>query len=139
MAQQKHIYLAIDDHTDYMWTADEAVYDSTFVRMLDYYLDRIDSTDSHPSAFQARLNCENSYWIRAYEKYRSTVQYGCLIRRIRSGPISSPLNYLVSMYGAQPTEAVLRGMYHAEQLERDHGFRFRLALSMENQTLPLGL
>ena len=29
-AQQKRLYIANDDHTDYMWTADEAKYDSAF-------------------------------------------------------------------------------------------------------------
>ncbi len=30
-AQQKHLYLATDDHTDYMWTANAEQYDSAFV------------------------------------------------------------------------------------------------------------
>ncbi|CAN5525079.1 hypothetical protein BH23BAC1_BH23BAC1_19940 [soil metagenome] len=138
-AQQKKIYLAIDDHTDYMWTANEAEYDSAFVNMLDYYLDQIDATNSNPPDFQSRFNCDGSYWIKVYQKYRSPEQYERLINSIRSGHISSPLNFLVSTYGGQPTEAVLRGMYHAGQLEREHNLRFKLAVSMENQTLPLGL
>ncbi len=44
----KRLYLANDDHTDYMWTADEAKYDSAFVQMLDYYLCQIDSTVRQP-------------------------------------------------------------------------------------------
>lgn len=31
----KRIYLANDDHTDYMWTGNEVQYDSAFVKMLD--------------------------------------------------------------------------------------------------------
>ena len=46
---------------------------------------------------------------------------------------------LVSCYGGQPAEAVLRGMYYAGRLERRFGLRFSLAVAMENQTLPLGL
>ncbi len=46
---------------------------------------------------------------------------------------------VVSCYGAQPTEAVIRGMYYAGQLERKHNLRFTMAGSMENNTLPLGL
>ena len=46
---------------------------------------------------------------------------------------------LVSCYGGMPAEAVLRGMSYAGQLERRHGLRFTMALSMENQTQPLGL
>lgn len=30
MAQDKRVYIALDDHTDYMWTADEATYQTTF-------------------------------------------------------------------------------------------------------------
>jgi alpha-mannosidase len=52
---QKRLYIAIDDHTDYMWTADEAKYDSAFVQMLDFYLDQIDSTKNNEPDFQARL------------------------------------------------------------------------------------
>lgn len=138
-AQVKKIYLANDDHTDYMWTANEAAYNTAFVKMLDYYLQQIDATKGKPVDFQARFNCDGSYWLRVYEKYRSPAQFNKLITAIRSGHISSPLTALVSTYGAQPTEAVLRGMYHAGQLERRFDLRFPLAVSMENQTLPLGL
>ncbi len=140
----KRMYLANDDHTDYMWTGNEAQYDSVFVRMLDYYLNQIDSTQGNPDDFQARFNCDGSYWLRTYQKFRSPAQFERLIGRIRTGHISSPLNSLVSVYGGQPTEAVLRGMYYAGQLERQWSsggepLRFRMAVCMENQTLPLGL
>ncbi|MEZ0607791.1 glycosyl hydrolase-related protein [Fibrella sp. WM1] len=133
------LYIANDDHTDYMWTANEATYDSAFVHMLDFYLHQIDSTRSNPADFQARFNCDGSYWLRAYQKYRSPAQFNRLMAAIKSGHISSPLNTLVSTYGAQPTEAVLRGMYYAGSLERTHNLRFRLAQTMENNTIPLGL
>ena len=78
-SQQKRLYIAIDDHTDYMWTADEAKYDSAFVKMLDYYLHQIDSTRNNPSDFQARFNTDGSIWLKAYEKYRSPAQFNKLI------------------------------------------------------------
>ncbi|MEP6595537.1 MAG: glycosyl hydrolase-related protein [Ginsengibacter sp.] len=140
MAQAiKRIYIANDDHTDYMWTANGTQYDSAFIKMLDYYLDQIDSTKSNPSDFQARFNCDGNYWLRAYQKFRTPAQFNRLIKSIRTGHISSPLNFLVSTYGAQPTEAVIRGMYPAGKLEREYNLRFQLAVCMENQTLPLGL
>ena len=140
----KRLYLANDDHTDYMWTGNEAQYDTVFVRMIDYYLNQIDSTQKNPADFQARFNLDGSYWIKTYQKFRTHAQFERLIGRIRSGHISSPLNGLVSTFGGQPTEAVLRGMYYAGQLERQWSvggqpLRFRLAVCMENQTLPLGL
>ncbi len=138
-AQEKRIYIANDDHTDYMWTANEAKYDTAFVKMLDYYLQQINATADNPSDFQARFNCDGAYWLTVYEKYRSPMQFKKLIEAIRSGHISSPLTTLASTYGAQPTEAVIRGMYAAGQLERRFAVRFPLAVSMENQTLPLGL
>lgn len=135
----KRLYIANDDHTDYMWTADQAKYDTAFVQMLDFYLHQIDSTKTNPSNFQARFNCDGSYWLRAYQKFRSPNQFNRLMNAIRSGHISSPLNTLVNTYGAQPTEAVIRGMYYAGQLERDYNIRFILAQAMENNTIPLGL
>lgn len=62
-----------------------------------------------------------------------------MIAAIKSGHISSPLNTLVSTYGAQPAEAVLRGMFYAGSLERAYNLRFTLAQAMENNTIPLGL
>jgi len=138
-APAKRLYVAIDDHTDYMWTANEAKYDSAFVQMLDYYLFQIDSTKNLPADFQARFNTDGSLWLKAYAKYRSPQQFNKLIAALKSGHLSSPLNMLVSCYGGQPTEAVLRGMYYTGQLERKYKLRFTLAGSMENNTLPLGL
>ena len=135
----KRIYLANDDHTDYMWTGNEAQYDSAFVKMLDYYLNQIEATKHNAPDFQARFNCDGSFWLKVYEEYRSPAQFNRLVAALRSGHISSPLNMLVSTYGAQPTEAVLRGMYYAGHMERRLNLRFPLAVCMENQTLPLGL
>lgn len=138
-AQEKRLYIAIDDHTDYMWTANEAKYDSAFVKMLDYSLFQIDSTKNFPSDFQSRFNCDGSLWLKKYKKYRSDKQFNTLIEAVKSGHISSPLNMLVNCYGGQPTEAVIRGMYYAGQLERQYNLRFTMAGAMENNTLPLGL
>lgn len=138
-AQTKRLYIAADDHTDYMWTANEATYDSAFVRMLDYSLRLMDSTKNFPPDFQARFNADGSLWLKAYQKHRSPQQFNRLIAAIKSGHISVPLNMLVNCYGGQPTEAVIRGMYYAGHLERKYGLRFTMAGAMENNTLPLGL
>ena len=135
----KRLYLANDDHTDYMWTGNEAQYDTAFVRMLDYYMGQIDSSKNNPDDYQTRWNCDGSYWLKTYQKYRSPAQFERLIGYIKSGHISSPLNSVVSVYGGQPTEAVLRGMFYAGQLERQYDLRFPMAVCMENQTLPFGL
>ncbi|WP_194777664.1 glycosyl hydrolase-related protein [Pararhodonellum marinum] len=137
--QVKRLYIAIDDHTDYMWTANEVDYDSAFVHMLDYYLDEIDATKDNPSDFQARFNCDGSIWLQAYQKHRTAKQFDRLIAAIKSGHISSPLNAVINCFGSQPTEAVIRGMFYAGQLERDYDVRFRMAGGMENNTIPLGL
>lgn len=136
---RKRLYIGNDDHTDYMWAGNEAQYDTAFVTMLDYQLRKIDSTKNNPDDFQVRFNCDGSYWLQAYAKYRSAAQFEKLVAAIRSGHISSPVTMLVNTYGAQPTEAVLRGMYYAGQLERKYHLKFTLANAMENNTLPLGL
>lgn len=138
-AQQKRIYLALDDHTDFMWTANVVGYDSAFVHMLDYYLDQIDSTRFSPDDFQARFNCDGNYWLQAYQRHRAPEQFDRLISAIKSGHISVPLNALINCYGGMPTEAAIRGMYYAGQIERKYDLRFRMAGTMENNTLPLGM
>ena len=138
-ADETRIYLANDDHTDYMWTADAETYDAVFVDMLDYYLRLADSTKGNPSPYQSRFNADGSYWLWNYERQKSPAEFERLMKRVKDGHISAPLNTLVSCYGAQPAEAVLRGMYYAGRLERRYDLRFPLAIAMEDQTLPLGL
>jgi alpha-mannosidase len=135
----KRLYIAADDHTDYMWTADEATYRQAFIEMLDFYLDKIDQTASHPPDTQMRWNCDGTLWLWEYERNKSAADFARLIARVQDGHVSVPLNTLASVYGGMPTEAVLRGMYYAGKLERRYHLRFTLALAMENQTLPYGV
>ena len=138
-AQPKRIYIAPDDHTDYMWTGDEEEYRRAFVEMLDFYLDLADKTKGNPTEFQSRWHADGSIWMWTYEKNKTPAEFKRLIERVRDGHISFPLNALVSTHGGTPMEATLRGMYYAGSLERRFGFRIPLAIAMENQTLPYGL
>lgn len=133
------IYIGNDDHTDYMWTADEATYERVFCEMIDYYLKLTEETGANAHHLQSRFNCDGSYWLAVYEKNRPRGDFEKVIAALKSGHLSAPMTALVSCYGAQPAEAVLRGMYYAGRLERKHGLRFTMAVAMENQTLPLGL
>ena len=116
--EPKRIYLANDDHTDYMWTADAETYNAVFVDMLDYYLRLADETATQPAPYQSRFNADGSYWLWQYERQKSPAEFERLIARIKDGHISAPMTTLVSCYGGQPVEAVLRGMYYAGRLER---------------------
>lgn len=138
-AEPARIYIANDDHTDLLWTADEETYARAFVGMLDFHLKLADDTAANPPPFRNRFNCDGSYWIWNYEQRKSPAEFSRLIERIRDGTISVPLNLVVPCYGGQPVEAVLRGMAYSGQLERKHGLTLPLAIAMENQTLPLGL
>lgn len=133
------IYLAPDDHTDYMWAGNEADYRQAFLDMIDYYLGQADLTENEPADFRSRWNCDGSMWIHTYEQYRTPEQFDRLVKRIKEGYVSFPLNYLVSTYGGMPTEAVLRGMYYSGYLQRRYGLHSPMAIAMENQTLPYGL
>ena len=70
---------------------------------------------------------------------RSPEQFDRLISAVKSGHISVPLHALINCYGGMPTEAAIRGMYYAGQIERKYNLRFRMAGTMENNTLPLGM
>jgi len=135
----KRIYIAPDDHTDYLWSGDEEAYRQAFVEMIDYYLDLADATEDHRPEHQSRWSCDGSLWMWTYERNKTPEGFERLLSRIRDGHMSVPLNALVSTYGAQPTEAVLRGMYYPGRIERRHGVRFPIAIAMEDQTLPYGL
>lgn len=138
-AEPKRIYLANDDHTDLMWTADQETYARVFVEMLDFHLKLADETAAKPPAYRNRFNCDGNFWLWNYERRKSPEEFARLIGRIKDGTISVPLNSVVSCYGGQPVEAILRGMAYAGRLERKYDLRFKLAVAMENQTLPRGL
>jgi alpha-mannosidase len=138
-AQQKKIYLAPDDHTDYMWTATEEEYRKAFLEMLDYYIELNEATANNPYHSQSKWNCDGSFWVYTYEKNRSTAQFDKLINQIKSGKISVPLNTLVNLNGMAPLEMIIRDMYYAGSLERRFDLDFDLAVNMEDQVLPLGL
>jgi alpha-mannosidase len=133
------IYLANDDHTDYLWTADAETYNAVFVDMLDYYLRLAEETKDNPAPYRSRFNADGSFWLWQYERRKSPADFERLMARVKDGAISAPMTTLASCYGGQPMEAVLRGMYYAGRLERRFALRFPVALAMENQTLPLGL
>jgi alpha-mannosidase len=135
----RRIYIAPDDHTDYMWSGDEEAYRQAYLEMIDYYLDQADRTAKNPPAQQGRWNLDGSYWMWIYEKNKTPEQFRLLLDRIRDGHISAPLNAVVSCYGGMPLEAVLRGMYYSGRIERRYGLRFPLAVAMEDQTIPYGL
>ncbi len=138
-AQQKRVFMAPDDHTDYFWSATASEYEQVFQSMLSYYLDRADATSAEPSQYQSRFSADGSIWLRAYEQNKTPGEFQRLVDRIKSGHISAPLNPLVITYGGVPAEGVLRSMYYAGQLERRYGVDFPLAIAMENATMPYGL
>lgn len=138
-APMKRVYIALDDHTDYMWSADEAYYRQAFLEMIDFYMDEIERTANRPKNDQCRWNCDGSLWMWTYEKNKPKADFERFIERVRSGHMSVPLTAAVSCYGGMPAEAVLRSMYYAGSVERRYHLRFPLAIAMENQTLPYGL
>ncbi len=75
-ADETRIYLANDDHTDYMWTANADTYNAVFVDMLDYYLNLADVTQNNPLAFQNRFNADGSYWLWNHERQKSPAASG---------------------------------------------------------------
>ncbi len=138
-AQPCKVYIAPDDHTDYMWSGNEEQYSKAFTEMLDYYIRLNDSTSGAPYPLQSKWNCDGSYWVYAYQQQRSDERFDKLISQIRSGKITVPLNTLVGVNGVAPLEATLRSMYYAGYLEKKYSLELDLAMNMEDQVMPLGL
>ncbi|MGE3468496.1 MAG: glycoside hydrolase [Pyrinomonadaceae bacterium] len=139
VSAQRRFYIAPDDHTDYFWIADDVTYRQAFISMIDYYLDKMDATQSNPSDTQMRWSCDGSLWMWEYEKAKTPQEFERFMSRIRDGHMSVPLNPLVLSQGGSPAEAVIRGMYYSGLIERRHKVRFPMAIAMENQTLSYGL
>jgi len=139
LAQTKRIYIANDDHTDYVWIANESAYRTAFLGMLDYYLNQADSTANDPSDFQGRFTADGNFWLWTYQHNRSASEFQRLMDRVKDGHINVSLETLVMVYGGMPAEAVIRNMYYPGRLERQFGVRFEVVTAMENQTFPFGL
>lgn len=139
VSAQRRFYIAPDDHTDYFWIADDVTYRRSFLTMIDYYLNKMDETQTNPSDTQMRWNCDGSLWMREYERNRTPQQFERFLSRIRDNRMSVALNPLVLVQGGAPAETILRGMYYPGLIERRHNVKFPIAIAMENQTLPLGL
>lgn len=136
---RRRFYLANDDHTDYMWSGSDTSYRSAFGRMLDFYMDQAESTVTGPWDLRGRFNMDGSIWVSEYEATHTPAEFERLIGHLRDSSLTMPLNTCVQLYGAMPTEAVLRSFYYAGRLERRTGLRFELVVPMENQTAPGGV
>lgn len=139
LAGPSRIYIANDDHTDYMWSGNEAQYRAAFLNMLDYYMAQAETTAWRPSDQRSRFNTDGTLWVWVYETSRSAADYRRLIGHVRAGNLTVPLNLCVQLYGAMPAEAVIRSFSYAGRLERRENLRFPLVVPMENQTLPGGV
>ncbi len=138
-AVTKRIYIANDDHTDYMWSGDDVQYRTAFIDMLDYYQSQAEATATNPVDARSRFNCDGTMWLWEYEHHKTPAEFARLMGHVQAGDITVPLNTAVLCYGGSPAEAVLRGMYYAGRLERRYNMRLPLVEAMENQTLPAGL
>ncbi|MEO5988313.1 MAG: T9SS type A sorting domain-containing protein [Candidatus Eisenbacteria bacterium] len=138
-AQRPRYYLAMDDHTDYMWSGDDVEYRAAFGRMLDYYMTQAESTANRPWDLRGRFTVDGTFWLSEYKATHSAAEYQRLISHVRDSSITVPLNTSVQTWGSMPAEAALRSMYPAGQLERTEGLRFSLVLPQEDQTLPGGV
>ncbi|MBV6403914.1 MAG: glycoside hydrolase [Flavobacteriales bacterium] len=138
-AQVNRIYLAPDDHTDYLWSGTVADYEQWIPQMIDHYLDLNDSTAGYPAPYRNKWNCDGWYWVEIYKRNRPAAQFDRLIAQLQSGRITVPLNGLVCTHGGNTTEGVIRSGYYAGRLQRQYGIDIPVAISMENQTQPLGL
>jgi len=133
------VYLAPDDHTDFIWTDTESNYEGYWTSMLDYYVTQADAHLGNTEQFQSRFTTDGTYWLKTYEKKRTAPQFQHLMERVQSGHISSPMSPLTVAQGMLPAEIALRQLYYAGKLERRWNVRFPLAGAMENQTMPFGV
>jgi alpha-mannosidase len=138
VSQAHEVYLMNSNHTDYNWNATAAEYDQFMMQEIGYYLDQIAATAGNPTHEQARYTADNWWFLYLYETRRPG-RFPELVSAIESGHITIPLNPFVTLYGALPTEAVVRAGYYPGRMERQYGISFPLAENTENHTNPWGL
>jgi alpha-mannosidase len=121
-----------------MWTAKENAYRDAFLGMLDWWIIRNNATADNPPDFRSKFNADGTFWAWEYEKNRSPAQFQSLMNQVKSERIILPMNPLILTYGCIPAEAAIRGMYYAGELQRRFDLPMDMAMSMENQVMPLG-
>src|SRR3977135_801995 len=89
---QSRLYLSNDDHTDYMFTADEAGYDTLFVNMIDAWMANNNATNTNPPDYQTKFNCDGTYWAWVYAKRKTPAQFQAFINQIKSETIVMAMN-----------------------------------------------
>ncbi|MEO8765465.1 MAG: T9SS type A sorting domain-containing protein [Ginsengibacter sp.] len=136
---QSRIYLSNDDHTDYMFSADEKGYDTLFVKMIDSWMANNNATNASLPDYQTKFNCDGTYWAWVYAKHKTAAQFQAFMNQVKSERIVISANPLINTYGCVPAEATVRGMYYAGELKKKYAVPFDMAMAMENQVLPLGL
>ena len=90
----QRIYLAPDDHTDWIWSATEAQYEQYFQDMLDFYKNaaNTDIAAGQPFAQRSKFTTDGSYWLWVYEKRRSAAQFNAVMDRVKDGHITVPMS-----------------------------------------------
>ena len=72
-AQQKKTYLAPDEHTDFLWSANERNSYVAFIAQLDYFLGQIASTSGEAARTQAKFSTDGSLRLKTYRDGSSEV------------------------------------------------------------------
>lgn len=140
VAAAHDLFLANDNHTDYGWNATTDAYDAAILAELDYYVARVQATAAQPVELQAKYTADGWFRLWLYEQKKSAAEVDALLAAIKAGNITIPMNPLVQMYGAMPTEAAIRGAYYPARMARKHGLPLALGYAeVENATVPWGL
>jgi len=138
-AAPTRLYIANDDHCDYMWSGADTSYTRVFQQMLGFYMTQIETTAYRAPDLRGRFNADGTLWLWDFMRNQPPAQKARLIDHIRDGSITVPVNFCVQLYGAMPAEAVLRSFAYAGHLARQYQLTFPLIVPMENQTLPGGV
>lgn len=119
-AQQKRVYIAADDHTDFWRSGTESDYRQAFAETLDFHLDLIDATSGNPPEHQNRWNCDGHLWMWVYEQERSPAQFQRLIAHQNQS--------VAARYFSPATNRLsLRGGLHEPRVRRGSSFAARTA------------
>ncbi|MBN1996136.1 hypothetical protein JW935_01205, partial [candidate division KSB1 bacterium] len=135
----KHLYLANDTHTDFMWNGDEDEWYKYNMDMAEFYLKLGESTVNNPPEARSKWNYDVAWTLYMIEKRAPEAFFKRILEQIKNGQASVPFNFTLAVYGASTLESVLRSFYYGGYLERKYGLNLDLAVAQENATIPLGL
>jgi alpha-mannosidase len=130
----KHLYLGNDTHTDLIWNGTEDDWYKWNLDMAKFYLKIGEETANNPVETRSKWTYDVAWTLYIMDKRESKEFVDRVIKQIKNGQASVPINFTLPVYGGSTTESVLRSFYLAGRLARKYDITMDMAICQDHAT-----